>query len=190
MFELPSKDGNITPEKACNSWQMQFCDKTAYVWGFRYRWAPLAGSRTLCHPGVNYWWLTSFMTHCKPHCKKKVPSPQCLFCIERLPRMRRSLPLNTFDMGRHCSSKLGLTFPRIWGSYFCALYFCVFVIALNSEQLLYGPHQKGFSKICSCLQLLFSSFLKDSPTAFFYRTRVRSLVMLVSDSLTDWVTPV
>ena len=32
MFELPSKDGNITPEKARKSQQMQFHDKTAYVW--------------------------------------------------------------------------------------------------------------------------------------------------------------
>ena len=32
IFELPSKDGNITPEKARKSRQMQFHDKTAYVW--------------------------------------------------------------------------------------------------------------------------------------------------------------
>ena len=32
MFELPSKDGNITPEKVRKSQQMQFHDKTAYVW--------------------------------------------------------------------------------------------------------------------------------------------------------------
>ena len=37
IFELPSKDGNITPEKAHKSQQMQFCDKTTYVWGIRYR---------------------------------------------------------------------------------------------------------------------------------------------------------
>ena len=37
MFELPSKDGNITPEKVRKSRQMQFHDKTAYVWGLRYR---------------------------------------------------------------------------------------------------------------------------------------------------------
>ena len=37
MFEIPSKDGNITPEKARKSQQMQFRDKTAYVWGLRYR---------------------------------------------------------------------------------------------------------------------------------------------------------
>ena len=36
-FEFLSKDGNITPEKARNSRQMQFYDKTAYVWGLRYR---------------------------------------------------------------------------------------------------------------------------------------------------------
>ena len=32
IFELPSKDGNITPEKARKLQQMQFHDKTAYVW--------------------------------------------------------------------------------------------------------------------------------------------------------------
>ena len=31
-FEFLSKDGNITPEKARKSRQMQFHDKTAYVW--------------------------------------------------------------------------------------------------------------------------------------------------------------
>ena len=35
--ELPLKDGNITTEKARKSRQMQFHDKTAYVWGLRYR---------------------------------------------------------------------------------------------------------------------------------------------------------
>ena len=40
MFELPSKDGNITPEKVRKSRQMQFRDKTAYVWGLCYRWDP------------------------------------------------------------------------------------------------------------------------------------------------------
>ena len=37
IFEFLSKDGNITPEKARKSRQMQFHDKTAYVWGLRYR---------------------------------------------------------------------------------------------------------------------------------------------------------
>ena len=37
IFELSSKDENITPEKAHKSRQMQFRDKTAYVWGLRYR---------------------------------------------------------------------------------------------------------------------------------------------------------
>ena len=32
MFEFLSKDGNITPEKGRKSRQMQFHDKTAYVW--------------------------------------------------------------------------------------------------------------------------------------------------------------
>ena len=32
MFELPSKDANITPEKTRKSRQMQFCNKTAYAW--------------------------------------------------------------------------------------------------------------------------------------------------------------
>ena len=65
IFEFLSKDGNITPEKARKlrqmqfhdktayvwmgilplnkarkSRQMQFRDKTAYVWGLRYRWDP------------------------------------------------------------------------------------------------------------------------------------------------------
>ena len=40
MFEFLSKDGNITPEKVRKSRQMQFRDKTAYVWGLRYRWDP------------------------------------------------------------------------------------------------------------------------------------------------------
>ena len=37
MFELPSKDGNITPEKARKSQEMQFRDKTVHVCGLRYR---------------------------------------------------------------------------------------------------------------------------------------------------------
>ena len=37
ILELSSKDENITPEKAHKSRQMQFRDKTAYVWGLRYR---------------------------------------------------------------------------------------------------------------------------------------------------------
>ena len=47
----------ITPEKEPKSRQMQFHDKTAYVWGLRYWWDPsllmnpFVGSRTLCHPG-------------------------------------------------------------------------------------------------------------------------------------------
>ena len=40
IFEFLSKDGNITPEKARQLRQMQFHDKTAYVWGLRYRWDP------------------------------------------------------------------------------------------------------------------------------------------------------
>ena len=41
IFEILSKDGNITPEKARKSRQMKFRDKTAYVWGLCYRWDPL-----------------------------------------------------------------------------------------------------------------------------------------------------
>ena len=37
IFELPSKDGNITPERARKSQQMQLRGKTAYVCGLRYR---------------------------------------------------------------------------------------------------------------------------------------------------------
>ena len=40
IFEFLSKDGNIPPEKVRKSRQMQFHDKTAYVWGLRYRWNP------------------------------------------------------------------------------------------------------------------------------------------------------
>ena len=40
IFEFLSKDGNITPEKVRKSRQMQFRDKTAYVWGLCYRWDP------------------------------------------------------------------------------------------------------------------------------------------------------
>ena len=40
IFEFLSKDGNITPEKARKSQQMQFHDKTVYVWGLLYRWDP------------------------------------------------------------------------------------------------------------------------------------------------------
>ena len=40
IFEFLSKDGNNTPEKTRKSWQMQFRDKTAYVWGLRYQWDP------------------------------------------------------------------------------------------------------------------------------------------------------
>ena len=40
IFEFLSKDGNITPEKVRKSRQMQFRDKTAYVWGLCYRWVP------------------------------------------------------------------------------------------------------------------------------------------------------
>jgi len=40
IFEFLSKDRNITPEKARKSRQMQFHDKTAYVWGLCYRWDP------------------------------------------------------------------------------------------------------------------------------------------------------
>ena len=40
IFEFLSKDGNITLEKARKSRQMQFHDKTAYVWGLCYRWDP------------------------------------------------------------------------------------------------------------------------------------------------------
>ena len=49
IFELLSKDGIITPEKARKSRQMQFRNKTGYVWGLCCRWDPR--SCTLCHPG-------------------------------------------------------------------------------------------------------------------------------------------
>ena len=37
IFELPSKDVNITPEKARQWQQLQLRDKTAYVRGLRYK---------------------------------------------------------------------------------------------------------------------------------------------------------
>ena len=40
IFEFLSKDKNITPEKARKSRQIHFRDKTAYVWGIRYRSDP------------------------------------------------------------------------------------------------------------------------------------------------------
>ena len=40
IFEFLSQGGNFTPEKALKSRQMQFHDRTAYVWGLRYRWDP------------------------------------------------------------------------------------------------------------------------------------------------------
>ena len=52
IFELPSKDRNITPEKTCKSRQMQFSDKTAYVWGLHYWWDPwlsTSPTRRLAH---------------------------------------------------------------------------------------------------------------------------------------------
>ena len=36
IFELPWKDGNFRSEKAWKLWQMQLCDKTAYVLGLLY----------------------------------------------------------------------------------------------------------------------------------------------------------
>ena len=40
IFELPPEDENITPEKARKSHQVQFSDKTVYVWGLCYQWDP------------------------------------------------------------------------------------------------------------------------------------------------------
>ena len=41
IFELPSKDGNITPEKARQIATNAFFTAKEYVWGLRYRWDPL-----------------------------------------------------------------------------------------------------------------------------------------------------
>ena len=49
-FSTPSTP--ITPEKARKSQQMQFRDKTAYVWGLRYGWDPslsMSPARRLAH---------------------------------------------------------------------------------------------------------------------------------------------
>ena len=56
IFELPSQDGNITPEKARKSRQMQLHDKTAYVWGHRYWWDPSLSRKPL--PRFMPPWLT------------------------------------------------------------------------------------------------------------------------------------
>ena len=63
IFELPSKDGNIKPEKARKSRQVQFHDKTAYVWGLRYRWDPSLSMnpvRRFAHFMPPCCWLISF----------------------------------------------------------------------------------------------------------------------------------
>ena len=58
IFEFLLKDGNITPEKARKSRQMQFHEKQHMFGVFpvdeilRYRWTQFVGSRTLCHPAV------------------------------------------------------------------------------------------------------------------------------------------
>ena len=58
IFEFLSKDGNITPEKARKSRQMQFRDKTAYVWGLRYRWDPSLSRNPVP-------WFPHFMSPCR-----------------------------------------------------------------------------------------------------------------------------
>ena len=56
IFEFLSKAGNITPEKARKSRQMQFHDKQCMFGVFaideilRYQSTPFVFSRTLCHP--------------------------------------------------------------------------------------------------------------------------------------------
>ena len=61
IFKLPSKDGNITPEKASKSRQMQLRDRTGYVRGLCYRWDPSLSRKPLprfphfmppCHSGL------------------------------------------------------------------------------------------------------------------------------------------
>ena len=66
IFELPSKYGNITPEKAFKLQQMQFCDKCSFttkqpMFGvfavdeiLRYQGSPFPASHTLCYPAVQY----------------------------------------------------------------------------------------------------------------------------------------
>ena len=69
IFEFLSKDGNITPERARKSRQMQFHDKKAYVWGLRYRWDPslsrkpvpalyatLLNAIPICWESMNLFW--------------------------------------------------------------------------------------------------------------------------------------
>ena len=78
IFEFLSKDGNITPEKARKSRQMQFHDKTVYVWGLRYRWDPSLSMnpvRQFAHfmppccmvlHGIA-WCCSRFQSSCKPY---------------------------------------------------------------------------------------------------------------------------
>ena len=69
IFKFLSKDGNITPEKARKSRQMQFHDKTAYVWGLRYRWDPLLSRNPVPRfphfmpPWHSQYFLCNFVSH-------------------------------------------------------------------------------------------------------------------------------
>ena len=68
IFEFLSKDGIITPEKARKLRQMQFCDKTACVWGLCYRWDPslsMSHFKPLCLVVFwnSCWELVFFLCH-------------------------------------------------------------------------------------------------------------------------------
>ena len=71
IFEFLSKDGNITPGKVRKSRQMQFRDKTAYVWGLRYRWDPSLSR--IPDPRIPH-----FMPPCSP---AQIPFPSHHLCI-------------------------------------------------------------------------------------------------------------
>ena len=66
IFELPSKDGNITPEKHVNRDKCSFTTKQCMFGVFvideipRYRWTRFVGSRTLCHPDLYIYVLFAF----------------------------------------------------------------------------------------------------------------------------------
>ena len=73
IFQLPLKDGNITPEKVRELRQMQLRDKTAYAGGLCYRWDPSLSKKprmppcnTQHHDSRCYIcrWILSYVTFC------------------------------------------------------------------------------------------------------------------------------
>ena len=91
IFEILSQDGNITPEKARKSRQMQFHDKTAYVWGLRYRWDPSLSMnpvRQFAHFMPPWWKLTKQFTTFH-HRVKENKAPSCNYYFSAEPFLLR-----------------------------------------------------------------------------------------------------